>query len=247
MRLIAHRGMNRRALENTIPALRLAPDFADGVELDVQIARCGTPVVFHDDTLAKIFGVAGRCEDYTAEELAALEPNPAPEYAVPFSGWEPSSEERIPRLGDVLDLFDHDFLVNVEIKAPELRWRTPTTAVAQVLSERKGNFLVSSFNPVELARFRRLNRQVPVALLYEPGSSLPLRQGWPAPVLGLGGLVAIHPNWKLVSVDLVERAHARGWAVNVWTVNDPERAATLERDGVDAVISDSPDRLRESD
>jgi len=242
---IAHRGMNRRALENTIPAFRLARDHADGVELDVQLARCGTPVVFHDDTLEKIFGVPGVIADYTAQELGKLVPCPSDDFAIPYEGWKPSAQERVPRLEDVLDLFDADFLVNVEIKAPTLKWRTPTTAVARALASRRGNYLVSSFNPVELARFRGLNRQVPVALLYEPNSSLVLRQGWPAPVLGLGGLVAIHPNWKLVSADLVERAHARGWAVNVWTVNDPQRAAWLERDGVDGVISDAPDTLRE--
>ena len=96
---------------------------------------------------------------------------------------------------------------------------------------------------MELARFVGLNRRVPVAFLYDPGSTYVLRQGWPAPLLGLAGLAAIHPNWKLVSPDLVERAHARGWKVNVWTVNDPQRAQWLEREGIDSVISDAPDRL----
>lgn len=52
------------------------------------------------------------------------------------------------------------------------------------------------------------------------------------------GLKAIHPNWELVSYDMIQRAHEAGLQVNVWTVNDPERAAWLEREGIDALITD---------
>ncbi len=245
MLYVAHRGMNRRALENTIPAFELAKRYADGVELDVQLARCGTPVVFHDDHLARIFGVPGTTEDYSAEELGRFEPRPADDYPCPGGeDWTPSTEERIPTLAAVLDLLGSEMFVNVEIKAPRIRRKTPTAAVAEMLAARSGNYIVSSFNPVELARFRRLLPTVPIGYLFDPGSNLVLRQGWPAPVLGIGGLEAVHPNWKLVSRDMVERAHARGWKVNVWTVNDPERAAWLAREGVDAVISDVPDLVR---
>lgn len=241
---LAHRGMNRRALENTLPAFELARTHADGVELDVQLARCGTPVVFHDDALSRIFGIPGTIEDFTAEELSRLAPAPVSDFHAPEGNWTPSAEERIPTLAEALDLLGSEFFVNIEIKAPRLRRRTPTAAVAEMLSERRGHYVVSSFNPVELARFRRLCPSVPIGYLFDPRSNVVLRQGWPAPVLGLGGLSAIHPNFKLVSPDLVERAHARGWKVNVWTVNDPDRAAWLVREGVDGLISDAPDRIR---
>lgn len=239
---IAHRGMNRQALENTMPAFEAAFTQADGMELDVQLARCGTAVVFHDDQLERIFGRPGVVEDYSAEELAAFEPRTSERYAGPFEGWAPTADERIPRLDDVLRQVPDGFLVNVEIKAPKLRVRTPTAAVAQILDELPGNYLVSSFNPIELGRFARLN-STPLAFLYEPDSNVVLRNGWPAPVLGLAGLAALHPNWKLVSPDLVERAHARNWKVNVWTVNDPARVSHMLDMGVDAVITDVADLI----
>ena len=246
MRLIAHRGMNRRALENTLPAFRLAYDHADGIELDVQLARCGTPVCFHDDDLVAVFGVAGTIEDYSAEELAALEPEPSADFSSPYEGWTPTGDERIPTLADVLADVPDGFFVNIEIKAPKMRLRSPAPAVAEVVREIPGRYLVSSFNPVELARFAKEGTDVPLALLFTPDSNLFLRRAWPASALKLVGMEALHPNWKLVSVDLVERAHARGWEVNVWTVNDPERAAWMARDGVDAIITDVPDVLRAS-
>ncbi len=243
MTVIAHRGMNRRFLENTIPAFEAAFEAADGIELDVQLASCGTPVVFHDDSLDRIFGRPGGVGDYSADELSQIEPRASDRFRGPYDGWVPSAAERIPRLDEVLRSVPDGFFVNVEIKAPRVRLRTPTAAVAQVLDELAGNYLVSSFNPIELGRFSRLHA-APLALLYEPDSNLVLRNGWPAAVLGLAGLAALHPNWKLVSPDLVERAHARKWNVNVWTVNDPSRAQSLFGMGVDALISDVPDRIR---
>jgi len=45
---------------------------------------------------------------------------------------------------------------------------------------------------------------------------------------------------RLVSRATVERCHARGAAVLVWTVNDPELLGRLDRLGVDGVITDDP-------
>ena len=76
MRYIAHRGRNRRALENTIPALLFAIEHEGihGLEFDVQLAKCGTPMLFHDDDLTGLFGRPGEVKDYTAFELQSFEP-----------------------------------------------------------------------------------------------------------------------------------------------------------------------------
>ena len=237
--------MKAQWLENTMPAFEAAFEQADGMELDVQLARCGSPVVFHDDDLTRIFNRPGTIADYDADELAEFVPVVVDDFIGPYEGWAPSAEERIPRLDAVLNAVPEGFFVNVEIKAPHVRLRSATAATAQVLKEIPGNYIVSSFNPIELARFSRLH-STPLAFLYEPTSNVVLRNGWPAALLGIAGLRAIHPSWKLVSADLVERAHLRGWKVNVWTVNDRARAAWLESLGVDGIISDTPDLLRPS-
>ena len=58
--VVGHRGASASELENTLAAFRRArADGADGVELDVQRARTGEVVVFHDDNLARLAGRPG--------------------------------------------------------------------------------------------------------------------------------------------------------------------------------------------
>ena len=57
--LMAHRGANRQAPENTLTAFRLALEAGcDGCECDVQLSHDGTLVVFHDETLQRLAGLA---------------------------------------------------------------------------------------------------------------------------------------------------------------------------------------------
>ena len=52
--IIAHRGFSARAPENTLSAMDAAISAgADALEWDVQVAACGTPVLFHDSHLGR--------------------------------------------------------------------------------------------------------------------------------------------------------------------------------------------------
>jgi glycerophosphoryl diester phosphodiesterase len=59
------------------------------------------------------------------------------------------------------------------------------------------------------------------------------------------GHVAINPWFGLVTKEFVDRAHALGIAVNVWTVDDPEQMRALADMGVDAIITNVPSLCRE--
>ena len=59
--IIAHRGASKHAPENTFAAFRRAIDAgADGIELDVRLAKDGVAVVFHDSSLKRIAGRKGK-------------------------------------------------------------------------------------------------------------------------------------------------------------------------------------------
>ena len=58
--LYAHRGLHDNetdAPENSLKAFKKAVDGNFGIELDIQLTKDGIPVVFHDYSLKRIFGV----------------------------------------------------------------------------------------------------------------------------------------------------------------------------------------------
>ncbi len=73
------------------------------------------------------------------------------------------------------------------------------------------------------------------------------RRPFPAPRLAaaLVGLrpQAVHPWWGMITPQTVRRAHAWGQRVVAWTVDDPEAIARLVAWGVDAIITNYPDRM----
>lgn len=239
MKRIAHRGINTLALQNTVPAFELAVQHGmDGIELDVQLARCDTPMVFHDDDLEDLFGVPGTVRDYSVQELQGfLTP-----HAADYPDVDPE-RMRIPTLREVFELLPAgpEFLVNVELKAPEVRLKSVTACTAQVMKEfARTNFIVSSFNPVELIRFNKRLPKTKTALLFGTDTPHGLNHGWPIPILRKIRLDAIHPEYQLISREMVARAHRQGLKVNTWTVNEPEWWEWLESIGVDGIISDDP-------
>jgi glycerophosphoryl diester phosphodiesterase len=71
--VIAHRGASADEVENTLPAFeRALADGADAIELDVQAAADGTPVVHHDATLDRLTPLRGPLRTRTAAELQAV-------------------------------------------------------------------------------------------------------------------------------------------------------------------------------
>jgi glycerophosphoryl diester phosphodiesterase len=57
---------------------------------------------------------------------------------------------------------------------------------------------------------------------------------------------ALHPKHVIVTPELVAEAHARGQRVHTWTINDAESAHRMMAMGVDMVMGDYPDVLRQA-
>jgi glycerophosphoryl diester phosphodiesterase len=230
--LIGHRGASAHETENTAEAFaRAARDGADGVELDVQTCKGGELVVFHDDDLSRLLGVPGRV-DGTA--FSTLRRTPLVQ-----GGRVPVLEEAIEACGPTL-------LVNVELKLDGVfdRRVARTVEAAAAAIERcaaAGRVLVSSFNPVAVALWRRRRPDVPAGLLFEAGAPLPLRRAW---ALSLLRPFSVHPDERLCARDAVERWHAAGYAVATWTVDDPGRLRELAAMGLDAIIANDPGAAR---
>ena len=99
--------------------------------------------------------------------------------------------------------------------------------------------IVSSFNPLALKRFREMMPDVPIGYLYMPDYQ-PF-----AEVMDTVPHEARHPHHLMIDRTYMEWAKHNGYRVNTWTVNDPTRAIELRDLGVDAIITDTPDVIRE--
>ena len=145
-KLYAHRGLfdnNTDAPENSMAAFEKAVDAEYGIELDVQLTKDKIPVVFHDDTLKRICKAEGFLYDYTFAELQQ------------FSLCH--SNQRIPKLADVLQMVDGRVPLIVEYKMNDLG--TEVCAVSDALLKKyKGAYCIESFHPLALLWYR-LNRK----------------------------------------------------------------------------------------
>jgi glycerophosphoryl diester phosphodiesterase len=221
MLVLAHRGANRLAPENTLPAMAQAVDLgADGVELDVHGTADGALVVRHDADAP-----SGPIGQLTRDELRTVCPD-------------------VPTLAEVLDVC-RGTLVNVEVKDPDPR---AVDALVTLLAAREDDsspddVLVSAFDWTLAERVRAAAPQVPTGLL---SFGVPPDEVLVTAVLG--GHSAVHPDvWTLLTLDIagfVTRAHDQDVQVNVWTVNGAAQVEMLRDAGVDAVITDDSDLYR---
>ena len=100
----AHRGLHNEKLpENSLGAFKEAKFRGYGVEFDVHLLSDGTLAVFHDSDLLRMTGKEGKIEDLTANDLKAYRLN--------------GTEEKIPSFDEVLEVFDNNEPLIIELKA----------------------------------------------------------------------------------------------------------------------------------
>jgi glycerophosphoryl diester phosphodiesterase len=214
-RVIGHRGASRDHPENTLEAFVGAREQgATWVELDVHPTADDTLAVLHDARLPDGRAVA---------ELARAD--------VPAS---------VPTLRAALDACA-PMGVNVEIKhgVGEPGFAADRRLADLVVADLGGapvELLVSSFDLVLLDRVHAIATQLPTAYLVL-GADEPFDA---VAACVERGHVALHPWDRMVDEALVARCHAAGVAVNVWTVDDPDRMLELARWGVDGIVTNVP-------
>jgi glycerophosphoryl diester phosphodiesterase len=233
----AHRGAREIAPENTLAAFRVAQEIgASGVELDVILTSDGEVVVIHDDTLDRTTDGSGQVRDMTLAELKTLDAGSW--FAPQFAG------QRIPTLQEVFALIGGRMVLNIELKTRSLTDDRLEVKVVE-LAERNdlaGSVILSSFNPLAIWRVKRLNPRLATGLLYMEDTPLPLRRAWLRPLARPDGL---HPRHTIVTPAYVRWAKERGYSITAWTVNDLHEMRRLIELGVDGIITDRPERLKD--
>lgn len=231
-KVFAHRGASGYAPENTLPAFELAEkQGADGIELDVQLTKDGEVVVIHDETIDRTSTGMGAVRDYTLKELRKHSFH---------NGRNTYRGVTIPTLAEVLELVKPGRMeVNIELKTgiywyPGLEERTAEVVKNAGMEDR---VIYSSFNHYSIQKMRTIDKNAETAYLY---SDVILDVENYARETGVNGL---HPAlYHLYMADFLERYKASGMKVRVWTVNREADLRKFIEAGLEAVITNYPDR-----
>jgi glycerophosphoryl diester phosphodiesterase len=238
VRAFAHRGgayhPEIEGLENTMAAFRHAVSLGyRHLETDVHVTRDGVLLAFHDTVLDRVTDRVGPiAETSYAEVQQAL-----------IGG-----RERVPTLAELFDAFP-DARFNIDLKS-----HGAVEALAGFLDEREAwdRVVVGSFSVRRMRAFRaRTSGRVATsahplevaAYVVLPSARLARRLTRDRPRV----LQVPHRRGRLVvaSPGLVRRAHANGLDVHVWTIDDPDEMHLLLDRGVDGLMTDRTDILRD--
>lgn len=207
---IAHRGDPVAERENTPAAFsRAVAAGADMIELDVRRTADGAAVVVHDPTLERLWGVAQRVDGLAADDVRAL---------------------GIPDLATALAAIPEHVQVMVDyeergVAEPALDAVLEVDAIDRCVFSGEcydGHRAIRARAPdARIAATWTRDEPCPDALLDELGAEL-----WNPS----GNVLGRRP-------DQIERMHARGTLVSVWTIDRREDMQLFLDLGVDAVIT----------
>ncbi|MQA88350.1 MAG: hypothetical protein GEV03_27970 [Streptosporangiales bacterium] len=230
----AHRGGALDGLENSMTAFQRAVDLGYRyLETDVHATADGVVLAFHDKTLDRVTDRRGRLAELPYREVANAR----------IGGREP-----IPRLEDLLSAWP-DVRINVDVKdMPAIGPLVKTIRRAKAT----GRLCVASFSEKRVAAVRE---ELGPNLCTSLGTSgvLALRLasygGWLVRLARRGIPCAQVPpavrGYPVVTRRFVRTAHELGMQVHAWVVNDPAEISRLLDLGVDGIMTDRLEALRD--
>jgi len=234
--IISHRGANKVAPQNTLPAFQKAVAMgADGFENDVHLTKDGFVVICHNYDIDETSTGHGLIADMTLEELRRYDFGSY--FSADFAGTP------IPRLEEFLDLCGGMKVVNIEIKSPQKKNDIVRKVIGMVkdfgLFDR---LIISSFDLDVLTECKDVDPACKTGILYSPNE--PFADDISDDMAAFARKYkadALHPFFGCVSEDYVEEAHAAGLLLNPWTVNSERALESLLKWGCDGIITDVPD------
>jgi glycerophosphoryl diester phosphodiesterase len=234
--VVAHRGSSATHPENTLASFGAAIEAgADAVEFDVRLTADGHAVVMHDPDVHRTTSGAGLVRSMTLAEVRRLRIA------------SPDGPLEAPTLQDALSFLSGRVGVDIEIKnipgEPDFdpEGEPVVAATLRGLDETAfaGAVIVSSFNPMAIARSRASAPDVPTGLLTTDEVDAAAAAGFAAEE----GHAWVLPSAARVAeagTAFPARAHEAGLRVGTWVVDDPVTAVALFRTGLDAVATNDP-------
>ncbi|MGP3978366.1 glycerophosphodiester phosphodiesterase [Streptomyces sp. 8N114] len=249
---VAHRGASGYAPENTLAAVDKAHDLGiDWVENDVQRTKDGKLIVIHDTTLSRTTNVEKRfpnrspwkVSDFTLKEIKTLDAGSW--FGSKFKG------QKIPTLNEFLDRLNRNGQeLLLELKSPALYPGIERETLAALRSKgflglnTRNKLIIQSFDKASVKKIHQQQSQVKTGFLGTPKTS-DLKEY-------AKFTDQINPTYTDATEKYVNAVHAlkgphnKALEVFTWTVNDAGTARKVADAGVDGIISNKPDVVRDA-
>jgi glycerophosphoryl diester phosphodiesterase len=234
MKVIGHRGAAGHAPENTLISIETAlKQCVSGIEIDVQLTKDGQLVIIHDFTVNRTTNGIGEINSLTLNEIRNLDAGSS--FNPQFKG------ELVPTLDEVLEIIPKDKILNIELKHITYKRKNLEQKVIETLTryDRIENIIVSSFDHSSLLLVNQINPNIKTGLL----TCSHLLDPWNYIQENKLNIYSIHPSYEFVTKEYVSKIQEKGYKVYCYTVNDEETGDTLDKMGVDGIITDYPDKF----
>jgi len=224
---VAHRGQSGIYPENTVLAFGKAVALGvDMVEFDVRPTKDDHPVVMHDGTVDRTTDGTGRIADLTLDEIKAL---------------DAGSGESVPTLREALAAIPAPILLNIHVKSlPEERplcGQRFREALAE--ADAVSRAFIAPDDRGLVGRLRAWRPEIGFILL--DGS---FEQGYVRAAVELD-IKVLQPNRATMSDAFMDEVHANGLTANVFYADTHEDMRRFTAMGVDGILTNYPERLKE--
>jgi glycerophosphoryl diester phosphodiesterase len=227
---IAHRGASAYAQEGSQASVEKAADLgSDMVEIDLRVTADDVPIIAHDSSLQRVFGIEGTIAEMTLEELRAA---------------TPPNRQPILTFDEMLELCS-SLGLGLYLDIKEI---TPGSAAKVVENLRKRGMLnyaiFGSFRPDIIAEIKANAPGVVTSILF---SSTHID---PVALAKACSADYVHPCWErfpspadLLTPDWIDAVRQANLGIVCWHEERPEVIAALNALGVEGICSDQPELL----
>ena len=215
-------------LENTIESVQKAIELnVDGIEIDVFKSKTGELVVYHDPFLSRLSNSNAFIEQISLDSIKNVEL---------MGGYF------IPTLNEIVDIIPEKIFLNIELKGQDTSFET-NKIISNYLNTYNfpaSKFIISSFIWDELKKIRSINKDIPIAILVDSlhkiDDAIKLAKQINA--------VALNPNKNFITKEIVNKIQSNNIKVYPYTINTLRNIRRVRSMGVDAIITDYPERIK---
>ena len=225
--VVGHRGAMGHALENTVESVQKAIELnVDGIEIDVFKSKTGELVVYHDPFLTRLSNSNAFIEEISLDSIKKVKL---------VGGLS------IPTLNEVIDIIPENIFLNIELKGENTAIETNKVIIEYINRSNftPSSFIVSSFRWDELVEFRNTNKDVPIAILVDSLYKIDIAIKLAKEI----NAFAINPNNEFLTKEIVKKVQSFNIKVYPYTINDLSSIKRMKSMGVDAIITDFPERI----